>query len=255
MKKPWIHPSTPSKLRTAYRKATRNGVGYKMDILARNLDINIRYIHDAIHNGKAPNDSTPKLQEIRKKLGYPMRIRKPKHSQPQTPGTQQARDLFQTPAYAVDMIVPFLFGLPIWEPAAGQGRLARRLEEHQFTVHQTDIETGTNFLDCEVSFYYHIIITNPPYSLKRQFYEHCLELEKPFALLIPTDLCQWIINAVWKQGCQWLIPNSRINYITPNGKMGKESAAQFHSGWLTKGLNLPEKYNFVELTRKDKEKI
>ena len=38
----------------------------------------------------------------------------------------------------------------------------------------------------------------------------------PFALLIPLDYSGWIIDALEKDGAEKIIPDSRINYITPN---------------------------------------
>lgn len=229
-------PHIPRRLQPVIR---RNSGKYHR--IAAELRVNPYHVFQFLTKGKEPSNP-----EIRERMMLPKKTRKPKRTQPATPDKQQERDLFGTPAYATDLIAPFLYGMTIWEPAAGQGRITERLKHHGLFVASSDIQTGTNFLDC-VECTYDAIVTNPPYSLKRQFYERCKAIGKPFALLIPADFCGWTIQAL-RDGCQWIIPTRRIDYITPTGKSGKESTAQFHSGWLTYGLKLPNQINIVELT-------
>jgi hypothetical protein len=170
--------------------------------------------------------------------------RKPKLPQPHR--GQQERDMFETPSYAVDLLVPYIprsIGR-IWECACGSGRLVRALEAHGFRVAGTDTEC--DFLAHDCPFYADAIITNPPFSLKRQFYERCTEQDMPFALLIPFDMSLWLCEAI-RQGCRLLVPTRRVDYITPTGKSGKQSSAQFHSCWLCKGMALPEQITIVDL--------
>jgi len=257
--KPFIHPNCPRKLAAAFHFARNaHGEGYKIRVLEQKLGVNFKYLHKMIKLGIEPNDSTEKLRAVRKAMYLSKRkhaMKKPKQNQPETPSQQQERDLFQTPAYAVDIIAPFLHGLMIWEPAAGQGKLTERLmNPHGLNVISSDIQSGVNFLTANTDFDFDAIVTNPPYSIKRKFYERCREIGKPFALLIPTDFAGWTLGAL-RNGCQWIIPTRRIDYITPNGKSGKQSAAQFHSGWLTYGLNLPQQIVVVELSIEQKGNI
>jgi hypothetical protein len=171
---------------------------------------------------------------------------KPKNPQPKDSKSAQVRDLFYTPNYATDLIVPFLHG-KLWECAAGEGHMVRRLRYRGFDVVGTELRDGFNFLEHKPNFEFDMIITNPPFSLKEEFYDRCMSYGKPFALLVPVDVCQWNLRAVNNDGAQWLIPTRRIDYITPTGRSGKKSNAQFHSGYLTVGLNLPDKLTVVEL--------
>lgn len=182
---------------------------------------------------------------------------KPKKPQKQTPDKLQGRDFFQTPNYAVDLLVPYIPKRvkTVWECAAGKGKIVQRLEFNLYgvlssdLVFNSDLDRQMNFLNETLDDLYLIdaIITNPPFSLKIKFYKKCLTYGKPFALLIPSDLAQWNLDAVRKDGAQWLIPIRRIDYITPRGLMGKDSQSQFHSGWLTWGFNLPDKMTVVDL--------
>lgn len=180
---------------------------------------------------------------------------KPKRPQKKTPNKVQGRDFFQTPKYAVDLLIPFIpkdVGV-IWECAAGKGKIAKVLLAAGYGVAATDLLQGINFLANDPPENYDAIITNPPFSLKIPFYRQCIRYGVPFALLVPIDFAQWNLDAVRNDGCQWLVPTSRIDYLTPNGKVGKDSQAQFHSGWLTWGFKLPDRLTIVELTLETKQ--
>ncbi len=113
------------------------------------------------------------------------------------------------------------------------------------------------------------IITNPPFSIKELFIEKAMEYEVPFAFLINADYSGIQIKWIKKYGCEKIIPNRRINFITPNitnrvndaegtshniideiplNLLAKYSSAQFHSMWLTHGFNLGRTETFCELT-------
>jgi hypothetical protein len=197
---------------------------------------------------------------------------KSKTPQPKKLYEPQGRDAFQTPDYAVDLLLPFLPKREIyyiWEPAAGEGKISKRLlSKLKCSVWSTDIrcteyvkETNLlNFIEKEKHPFYWIdrgkepiIITNPPFSLKIDFYERCLEYDIPFALLIPADYAGWNINACQSLGCEKIIPTRRIDYITPSGKSGESGhTADFHSMWLTWGFGLGKTETFVELSLEDK---
>ena len=133
------------------------------------------------------------------------------------------RDCFQTPRYATELLIPDLQGVIsrrtshiIWECAAGDGRIARVLHDNGYPVISTDLKTGTNFLTGGIEKHFDIIVSNPPFSLKEEFLRKCLAYDVPFALLIPFEMNGWLVEAFDKWDCQGLVPNRRINYITPN---------------------------------------
>src|SRR3990172_4194434 len=143
-----------------------------------------------------------RTDELIEELGYKVETSgKPKKNQPQTPDEAQGRDLFQTPNYAVDLLVPFIPKniTRVWDCAAGNRKITNQLSfVHEYLEFSTDIREAEqvdifNFLS-DVSEYplppNTAIITNPPYSLKRKFYEKCLGYKVPFALLIPFDMNQ-----------------------------------------------------------------
>lgn len=106
-------------------------------------------------------------------------------------GQRQKWDFYPTPPECTQALVDWLHvpkGLTIWEPAAGEGHMARVLEDNGYRVISTDIRTGTDFLtaplpDQNIGW----IITNPPFSKSVEFIKHCAELERPFALLLKSQ--------------------------------------------------------------------
>jgi len=182
--------------------------------------------------------------------------------QKETLDKSQSRDLFKTPNYAVELLIPFIpkYINNIWEPACAGNKIIDVLSN--YVRLGTDIQQGKNYNFLTMEFPKWLvrqkcaIITNPPYSLKIKFFKRCLEHEIPFALLISSDYAQWNIDAVWKYGCEKIIPNRRIDYITPTGKSGNTgNTSYFHSLWLTYGFNLGKSEVFVELTKNMKQNI
>lgn len=201
---------------------------------------------------------------------------KPKTVQPSTPKIIQQRDLFLTPNYGTDTIIPFIPDSvkTIWECCAGEHeRMAGRLfnkwanssgiyDKLQHTglanglrdVIATDICTDLKYDVLEYlpendGLKWDCAITNPPYSLKKQIVQRFISLNKPFAFLIPADFNQWILEAIRVHNCEIIVPDRRINYITPTGKQGKDSAAQFHSFWLTRYMNVDERLTVVSIPK------
>lgn len=206
------------------------------------------------------------------------------------PTEQQVRDTFQTPRYATELLIPFIpkHISNVWEPAAGDGRIARVLTSNGFLVHSSDLVNSgkyeisiTNFLidgtpepisSWITDAKQFSIITNPPFSIKDLFIENCFAYNVPFALLINAGYSGWQIDLV-KRGCEKIIPTRRIDYITPfniqrinkivgtdykdideipNELLAKYSGSQFHSMWLTYGFGIGRTETFVDLPIKQK---
>lgn len=104
---------------------------------------------------------------------------------------RKERDLYETPEWVTLALGPHLpkgqWG--IWEPAAGSGKMARALEKMGHFVHQTDIDTGQDFLLSEKPSFTHAIVTNPPYAIVDEFIERSLAfINFGFvAMLLRTD--------------------------------------------------------------------
>lgn len=91
-------------------------------------------------------------------------------------------DFYATPPEAVEMLLKLeKFNQNIWEPACGQGHIAKVLNENGYFVKSTDlIDRGygignVDFLKQTESFHGDII-TNPPYKYAKEFVGKALEL-------------------------------------------------------------------------------
>jgi hypothetical protein len=130
-------------------------------------------------------------------------------------------DNFQTPASALDCLIPYLdLTWRIWEPASGKGNLVEGLFERGFIAHGSDILDGANFLSDPPPIQFNCVVTNPPFSIKEKFLARCYELGKPFALLMPitTFDSHERRKLFHRHGIQLILPDGRINFETPNGK-------------------------------------
>jgi hypothetical protein len=103
------------------------------------------------------------------------------------------RDEYTTPAWVTAALSPHLhLAHHVWEPACGSGVMANAHRSAGYNVHETDIETGTDFLKADgLPNLVQCVCTNPPYTLAREFIEHSLQLTKPVggvvAMLLRTD--------------------------------------------------------------------
>lgn len=99
-------------------------------------------------------------------------------------------DFYPTPPEPTIALMDFL-QLPkdtvIWEPACGKGDMSSVIKNMGYTVKESDIQFGDDFLECPF-FECDWIITNPPFSLSEKFIRRCCEHKRPFALLLK---CQY----------------------------------------------------------------
>lgn len=135
-----------------------------------------------------------------------------------------------TPAYWVEVLIPHIQHLRdkiIRCPFDKEdSQFVKVLRNNWFTVVNSHIEYWQNFFEYEPQ-QRDIIISNPPYTKKRTYRERCLDLKKPFALLLPTNiLSDSVINMTMKQRereFQLLIPSKRMRfYNAVTGETGKQ---------------------------------
>ena len=69
----------------------------------------------------------------------------------------------------------------IWECFYGDGTPAQYLRELGCNVISEDVEFFENKIEFD------LIVTNPPFSLKKKEFERLRELNKPFLLLMPVS--------------------------------------------------------------------
>lgn len=97
-------------------------------------------------------------------------------------------DFYPTPREVTEAILPYIPRETIWEPACGDGAIAKVLSESGFAVCTSDIKDyGYEKFGGELDFlgaredthtpFKHCIVTNPPYDLSREFVQKALDLE------------------------------------------------------------------------------
>jgi len=177
-----------------------------------------------------------------------------------TPARQGSPNDFQTPAYAIKPLLPYIpKDWVVWECASGKGNLVKEFIRQGYITLYSDIAISPelNFMEyepvtyCEavdtiLPIHYDVIVTNPPYSLKQQFLERAYSLHKPFAFLLPlttfeTKKRQELFK---KYGLEVIFFDKRINFETPSGK---GSSSWFATAWFTNGLNIGRQMTFEEL--------
>ena len=108
-------------------------------------------------------------------------------------------DFYPTPPDVTEVLLRFL-NLPrdtsVWEPASGDGAMARIIERHCDTVIATDLRDeptvygrpGCDFLsESSDTFQVDWIITNPPFNLAEDFIRKSLSVTSNVAMLLKSQ--------------------------------------------------------------------
>lgn len=155
-------------------------------------------------------------------------------------------DNFQTPPEALDDVIPYIEKTwLIWECAAGKRNLSKGLTERGISSIESDITDiwpksgpdSTNFLEMSIPTC-DMILTNPPFSLKHKFLARAIQIDKPFAFLLPITVfdSHERRKLFAEHNIQFIMPDGRYNFETPSGK-GK--SAWFYTIWVCYKLDLP----------------
>lgn len=135
-----------------------------------------------------------------------------------------------TPKYGVEVLLPYIQHLKdriIWCPFdRDDSQFVKVLTENGFRVVYSHLDYGQDFLTYEPE-KWDVIISNPPYKNKRVYWERCLALKKPFALLLPLNiLSDSVINSTMRErerDFQLLIPSRRMRfYNRATGQTGNQ---------------------------------
>lgn len=124
-------------------------------------------------------------------------------------GARQKDDFYATPPWVtLALLKAEPFAGPIWEPAAGTGRICETIKQWspEREVIATDLvdrgyvpaETGVDFL-MEQRRLAPNVVTNPPFKLAREFAQHAMDLG--------VDKCALLLKLGFAQGAErtpWL---------------------------------------------------
>jgi hypothetical protein len=138
-------------------------------------------------------------------------------------GNRRELDFYPTPPEVTAALMTFLnfkYRKTIWEPAAGEGHMAKIIRLFGHSVIETDIQTGQDFLkteprDCDA------LITNPPFNLSEKFIRRAIAFDVPvIAMLLKSQY--WHAAVRYKLFCKhpptWILPITwRADFLLKNG--------------------------------------
>ena len=144
-------------------------------------------------------------------------------------------DNISTPSEALAPLLPYLedYGV-VWEMCPGEGRLTRNLRMAGLSV----IEYSFDSLVCQPSAPYGLVVTNPPYSNKHEWLQRCMELNVPFAILLPVTTLGVKRCQIWMDDVDVLFLPKRIDFTG-----GKQP--WFAVAWFTRKI-LPDRIIFAK---------
>lgn len=128
-------------------------------------------------------------------------------------------DELYTPPYAIHPLIKYIPRdiKKVWCPFDKEdSEYVKILKENGFEVIFSHIEDDKNFFEYEPEDY-DMIISNPPYSIKKDVLKRCYSLNKPFALLLPITSLEGIYHSKMfrENGIGAVILDKRIDF---NGK-------------------------------------
>ena len=103
-------------------------------------------------------------------------------------------DEYYTPKYVVEILLPYLKDKnikTIWCPCDTEDSwFVKIFKASGYNVISSHIQDNKDFLTYKPEEEFDAIITNPPFSIKNKIIDRCIELDKPFALLLSATVIQ-----------------------------------------------------------------
>ena len=125
-----------------------------------------------------------------------------------------------TPDYGVEPILKYIpKDATVWCPFdTKESQFVIQISK-QNKVIRSHLESGQDFFDYEPD-EWDIIVSNPPFTDKRKFFERALSFNKPFALIMTNT---WLNDSAPKQlfkdrDLQLLMFDKRMKFISPDGR-------------------------------------
>tara|TARA_B100001121_G_scaffold170503_1_gene148848 strand:+ start:367 stop:942 length:576 start_codon:yes stop_codon:yes gene_type:complete len=125
-----------------------------------------------------------------------------------------------TPDYGVKPILKYIpEGAIVWCPFDTEESEFVKQISKQNEVEYSHISTGHDFFDYEPD-EWDMMVSNPPFTSKRKYFERALTFNKPFALIMTNT---WLNDSAPKQlfkdkDLQLLMFDKRMKFISPDGR-------------------------------------
>ena len=154
--------------------------------------------------------------------------------------TKMKLDDYNTPLYVWEMLLDYLNldkNTKIYEPFYSNGVAKNYLAKLGYN---NVIHENMNFFDNYDKYDYEIIISNPPYSIKKNILKTLYNIDKPFVLIVPTAIISKLyMKTIFGKDIdklQFIIPNRRIQFERLDGYNQKRTA--FDTIFLCYKMNL-----------------
>ena len=150
-----------------------------------------------------------------------------------------------TPAYGVEPILKYIpEGAVIWCPFDKEESEFVKLISKTNKVVYSHIDLGQDFFEYEPG-HWDIIVSNPPFTNKRKYFERALSFNKPFALIMTNT---WLNDSAPKQlfkdkDLQLLMFDKRMKFVSPDGRDNNKitfSSSYYCWNFLPKAIIMEE---------------
>jgi hypothetical protein len=133
-----------------------------------------------------------------------------------------SNDESYTPDYGVKPILKYIpKDAIVWCPFdTEESEFVKQIGEQNEVIH-SHIEDGCDFLTYEPEFHkWDVIVSNPPFTNKRKYFERALSFNKPFAMIMTNT---WLNDSAPKQlfkdkDLQLLMFDKRMRFTNPDGR-------------------------------------
>ena len=151
-----------------------------------------------------------------------------------------------TPDYAVKPILKYIpEGATVWCPFDTDASEFVRLISKQNKVIKSHLDDGQDFLQWQPKDDWDMIVSNPPFSNKRKFFERALSFDKPFALIMTNT---WLNDSTPKilfkdKDLQLLMFDKRMEFNQSDGKVNNKitfSSSYYCWNFLPKQIIMEE---------------
>ena len=158
-----------------------------------------------------------------------------------------------TPVYGVRPILKYIpKNATVWCPFDTEESNFVKLISRQNPVTHSHISIGQDFFNYEPDSW-DVIVSNPPFTNKRKFFERALSFNKPFALIMTNT---WLNDSAPKQlfknkDLQLLMFDKRMKFITDGRSNDKITFSSSYYCWNF----LPKQIIMEELNISDSESL
>ena len=150
-------------------------------------------------------------------------------------------DQYNTPKEAWEMIIPFIpKNVTIWE-AFMMGNTSSKSMDYLSEL-GCDV-VGSPELDFFENDLGDVIVSNPPYSIKKRIFKRLAEIDKPFIMLLPVStITKQFTKLLKREFIQIIIPDKRIQFMKGEDPLKR---CWFDTMFLCYKMNLKNDITFI----------